>query len=97
LFREVRIPRSKSDVFGAKLFEWEYRLPDAIGIAVIDSEIDQPLSKSCSICGRMRQANRQERGLYVCDECGLVANTDTNEAKSIRRKGTPEFSPRRSG
>ncbi|MFA9418014.1 zinc ribbon domain-containing protein [Natrinema sp. HArc-T2] len=31
-------------------------------------------SKTCCACGMEASANRVERRLYVCDECGLVAN-----------------------
>ncbi len=61
------------------------------GIAVKNvSERDN--SKSCSCCGRKRDANRVERGLYVCDECGTVANADVNGAENVRQKVSP--SPR---
>ena len=33
--------------------------------------------------------NRVERGLYVCDECGLVANADLNAAENMRATVTP--------
>ncbi|MFT4957722.1 MAG: putative transposase, partial [Halobacteriales archaeon] len=46
-------------------------------------------SKSCSCCGRKRDANRVERGLYVCDECETVANADVNGAENIRQKVSP--------
>jgi putative transposase len=49
-------------------------------------------SKSCSCCGRKRKANRVERGLYVCDDCGTLANADVNGAENIRQKVSP--SPR---
>jgi putative transposase len=55
------------------------------GIEVVQKS-ERGTSKSCSVCGRKRRANRQERGLYVCDECGLVANADTNGAENIRQK-----------
>jgi putative transposase len=46
---------------------------------------EQDTSKSCSCCGRKRDANRVERGLYVCDSCGVVANADVNGAENIRQ------------
>ena len=46
-------------------------------------------SKSCSCCGRKCDANRVERGLYVCDECGMTANADVNGAENIRQKVSP--------
>jgi putative transposase len=66
----------------------EYKA-EAEGIDVqLVSERDT--SKCCSTCGRKHRSNRVERGLYVCDECGLVANADTNGAENIRNGGAPE-------
>ncbi len=62
---------------------------EVVGIDVLRKD-ERDTSKSCSACGRKRKANRQERGLYVCDECGLVANADTNGAENIRQKSTSE-------
>jgi len=50
---------------------------------------ERDTSKSCSCCGRKHEANRVERGLYVCDECGTVANADVNGAENIRQKVSP--------
>jgi len=50
---------------------------------------ERDTSKSCSCCGRKREANRVERGLYVCDECGTTANADVNGAENIRQKVSP--------
>ncbi|MFB6176255.1 MAG: zinc ribbon domain-containing protein, partial [Halobaculum sp.] len=58
------------------------------GISV-ETVSEQNTSKSCSCCGQTRDANRVERGLYVCDECELVANADVNGAENIRQKVTP--------
>jgi putative transposase len=67
----------------------EYKA-EAVGI-VVDSDIsEQNTSKSCSACGRTDDRQRVERGLYVCDECGLVANADSNGAENIRQKSTSE-------
>jgi putative transposase len=66
---------------------------EAVGIDVY-REDERDTSKSCSVCDRKRQANRVERGLYVCDECGLVANADTNGAENIRQKVLPNLSDR---
>jgi putative transposase len=58
---------------------------EAAGIAV-EQVSEHDTSKSCSACGRCDDRQRVERGLYVCDGCGLVANADTNGAENIRRK-----------
>jgi putative transposase len=57
---------------------------------------ERETSKACSCCGRKRDANRVERGLYVCDECGTVANADVNGAENIRQKVSPNPSKDRS-
>ncbi|MFB6071415.1 MAG: RNA-guided endonuclease InsQ/TnpB family protein [Halobacterium sp.] len=48
-------------------------------------------SKTCSACGTEDGSQRVERGLYVCDECGLVANADCNGAENIRQKVLPNL------
>jgi putative transposase len=58
------------------------------GIAV-EAVPERDTSKSCSCCGRKCDANRVERGLFICDECGMVANADVNGAENIRQKVTP--------
>jgi transposase len=65
----------------------------------VEQVSERDTSKSCSCCGRERKANRVERGLYVCDECGTVANADVNGAENIRQKvspSSPNFSVNRS-
>ncbi|SEJ16695.1 putative transposase [Halohasta litchfieldiae] len=52
---------------------------------------ERDTSKSCSCCGRTRDANRVERGLYVCNECDTVANADVNGAENIRQKVSPSL------
>jgi ribosomal protein L37AE/L43A len=48
-------------------------------------------SKTCSACGTEDGSQRVERGLYVCDECGVVANADVNGAENIRQKVLPNL------
>ncbi|EMA52314.1 RNA-guided endonuclease InsQ/TnpB family protein [Halococcus thailandensis] len=59
------------------------------GIAV-ETVSERDTSKTCSVCGTKADSQRVERGLYDCDECGTVANADTNGAENIRRKSTSE-------
>jgi putative transposase len=67
----------------------EYKA-EAEGITVTRVS-ERDTSKSCSYCGRIRDANRVERGLYTCDECGLVANADVNGAENIRQQVSPSL------
>ncbi|EMA58707.1 RNA-guided endonuclease InsQ/TnpB family protein [Halorubrum lipolyticum] len=55
---------------------------------VVDRKSERDTSKTCSCCGRKRDANRVERGLYVCESCGATMNADVNGAVNIRRKIT---------
>jgi putative transposase len=62
---------------------------EAEGIEV-DPVSERDTSKSCSVYGTKDDNQRVERGLYVCGECGLVANADANGAENIRQKSTSE-------
>jgi putative transposase len=55
---------------------------DAEGITV-ESVSERDTSKSCSACSRINDRQRVKRGLYICDECGLVANAGSNGAENI--------------
>ncbi len=57
----------------------------AEGIAVVVVS-ERDTSKTCSCCGQKRDANRVERGLYVCRGCTAVMNADSNGAENIRRR-----------
>ncbi|PSQ08071.1 transposase [Halobacteriales archaeon QS_6_71_20] len=50
-------------------------------------------SKTCSVCGTEDGSQRVERGLYVCEPCGTVANADINGAENIREKVLPSLTP----
>jgi IS605 OrfB family transposase len=65
------------------------------GIEVL-KENEWTTSKTCCECGDTTDSNRTERGLYVCDSCGMVANADCNGAENIRQKITPNPSVDRS-
>jgi putative transposase len=56
---------------------------EAEGIEV-DPVSERRTSKTCSTCETCDDSQRIERGLYVCDVCGLVANADSNGAENIR-------------
>jgi len=53
------------------------------------AEGEMKTSKTCCACGVEADAHRVERGLYVCDECELVANADCNAAENMRATVTP--------
>ncbi len=52
---------------------------------------ERDTSKSCASCGTTDDSQRVERGLYVCEACGLVANADVNGAANIRQKVLPSL------
>jgi len=41
-------------------------------------------SKGCCNCGYKSDSNRVERGLLVCQNCGLVGNDDVNASENLR-------------
>ena len=55
---------------------------------LVDREDEKNTSKTCSCCGQIRDANRVERGLYVCSSCETAMNAEVNGAVNIRRKIT---------
>jgi transposase, IS605 OrfB family, central region len=52
-------------------------------------EYNLATSITCCECGAKTKSNRVERGLYICDDCGLVANSDVNAAENMRATVTP--------
>ena len=67
----------------------EYK-PNERGIK-LEQVDERDTSKTCSVCGTEDNSQRVERGLYVCDGCGLVANADCNGAENIRQKVLPNL------
>jgi putative transposase len=55
---------------------------------LVDRVDEENTSKTCSCCGQIRDANRVERGLYVCSSCETTMNADVYDAVNIRRKIT---------
>ena len=55
---------------------------------LVDRVSEENTSRTCSCCGQIRDANRVERGLYVCESCESTMNADVNGAVNIRRKIT---------
>ncbi|KKF39750.1 transposase [Halorubrum saccharovorum] len=70
-----------------ELLEYKAEMEDI----AVEQVSERDTSNSCSCCGRTRKANRVERGLYVCDDCGTVANADVNGAENIRQKVSPSL------
>jgi putative transposase len=53
------------------------------GIEVVEVS-ERDTSKTCCVCGREDDSQRTERGLYVCETCGVAFNADVNGAENIR-------------
>ena len=82
--------------FETLLSHIEYKAEDR-GIAV--ERVDEArlkTSKTCCACGLEADSNRVARGLYVCEGCSLVANSDLNAAENMRATVTPNPSADRS-
>ncbi len=62
------------------------------GIEVIEVS-EAYTSQTCAACGCVRKANRVERGLYRCRDCGAELNADANGALNIRRRLLEQVSP----
>lgn len=52
------------------------------GIEVVEIS-EAYTSQACSSCGVIRKANRVERGLYHCADCGAEVNADVNGALNM--------------
>jgi putative transposase len=75
--------------FETLLSHIEYKAEDrGIDVKRVD-EASLKTSKTCCACGMEADSNRVERGLYVCDNCELVANSDLNAAENMRATVTP--------
>ncbi len=66
----------------------EYK-SEMVGIKVVRIT-EEYTSQTCSSCGVVRKSNRKYRGLYACNECGLVLNADVNASRNMIQKGVPE-------
>jgi putative transposase len=69
------------------LYQLRYKAA-MVGITVVTIS-EAYTSQDCCICTRRRKANRQHRGLYVCDECGMAIHADVNGAINILQRYLP--------
>lgn len=75
--------------FETLLSHIEYKAEErGIEVERVD-EYDLATSITCCACGMKADSNRVERGLYVCEDCDLVANSDLNAAENMRATVTP--------
>ncbi len=53
-------------------------------------EVDEAYtSQTCSVCNERKKSNRKHRGLYLCNNCGMILNADSNGARNIVKKVAP--------
>ena len=75
--------------FDTVLSHIEYKAEErGIEVERVD-EYELATSITCCVCGMKADSNRVERGLYVCENCELVANSDLNAAENMRATVTP--------
>ena len=75
--------------FETLLSHIEYKAEEqGIDVERVD-EYELATSITCCDCGTKADSNRVERGLYVCENCELVANSDCNAAENMRKTVTP--------
>jgi putative transposase len=75
--------------FETLLSHIEYKAQErGIDVERVD-EYELATSITCRECGTKADSNRVERGLYVCENCELVANSDLNAAENMRATVTP--------
>jgi putative transposase len=75
--------------FETLLSHIEYKAEErGIDVERVD-EYELATSITCCECGMKTDSNRVERGLYVCESCELVANSDCNAAENMRATVTP--------
>ena len=46
-----------------------------------------PSSKTCSSCGTVKESLALSERVFVCEECGYVADRDENAAKTLAAAG----------
>ena len=82
--------------FETLIQQLEYKAEErGIDVERVD-EYELATSINCCVCRAQADSHRVERGLYVCSDCGLVANSDLNAAENMRKTVTPNPSQDRS-
>lgn len=92
----IRQDKDFGKAMNQKLHQWPFaRIIEQLkwkgeehGVEVIQVS-ERYTSQTCSGCGQRRKSNRVERGLYICDNCGLQINADVNGAVNIMSKVSP--------
>lgn len=101
MVRNHRLAQSVTDVaFGELCRQIEYK--SALnGVTVTEADRFYPSSKTCSVCGNIKQDLKLNDRTYRCDKCGAVLDRDYNASLNLlslithNRVGIdcPEFTP----
>jgi IS605 OrfB family transposase len=92
----IRQDKDFGKAMNQKLHQWPFaRITEQLkwkgeehGVEIVQVS-ERYTSQTCSGCGQRRKSNRVQRGLYVCDNCGLTINADVNGAVNIMSKVSP--------
>ncbi|GHO50807.1 RNA-guided endonuclease InsQ/TnpB family protein [Ktedonospora formicarum] len=57
----------------------------SVGVRVVIVSRWEPSSKTCSCCGTVRETLGLNERVFVCEDCGYVADRDSNAAKNLAR------------
>ena len=101
MVRNHRLAQSVSDVsFGELRRQIEYKA-ELNGVTVTKADRFYPSSKTCSVCGNIKQNLKLSDRTYRCDKCGAILDRDYNASLNLlglignNRVGIdwPEFTP----
>ena len=81
--RNHRLAQSVSDVaFGELCRQIEYK-SQLNGVKILKAERFYPSSKTCSVCGSIKQDLKLSDRTYHCDKCGAVIDRDYNASLNL--------------
>ena len=83
MVRNHRLAQSVSDVaFGELCRQIEYKSM-LNGIKVLKADRFYPSSKTCSVCGHIKQYLRLSDRIYHCAKCGAIIDRDYNASLNL--------------
>ena len=101
MVRNHRLAQSVSDVaFGELRRQIEYKA-ELNGVTITKADRFYPSSKTCSVCGNIKQDLKLSDRTYRCDKCGTIIDRDYNASLNLLGlignnrvgKDWPEFTP----
>jgi putative transposase len=86
MLQNRRLARHIVDVgWGTVLRQLKYKTAWSDGSLLVTAHRFFPSSKTCSSCGAVRAKLALSERVFVCDECGLIADRDLNAALNLAR------------